>query len=678
MMNLLKNITILVFMLAAVISCKKDNNSLDELNNIPAPANLAVQFDITQDNTGLVTVLPNSEGATRYLVTFGDVGGEVPAEYGLNEAITHIYGEGVYKVGVTALGLTGLSSSVENEINVTFKAPENLVVIIEQDAVNPKTIHVTATAEYATIMDIYFGDVPDEEPVHALPEEVVSHTYAEAGDYVVKVIAKSGGAATTEFTQTVTISPASDPVELPITFESYTVNYAFENFGNATSTVIDNPDPSGIDVSERVAQFVKAAGAETWAGSLLTLGNPIDFSNNKLFKMKVWSPKSGAIVKLKVENLTNGDISAEVDALTTVSNEWEELSFDFSSIDVNNQYQKIVFFFDFDVPGDDATYYFDDVKLVPANVPSTKMIENFEGPVPTFTDFGNIAPTVVVANPDQSAVNPTANTAQFTKSAGAETWGGTFFEPGEPLDFDNFGKINMKTWSPKSGIIVKLKIENQDASVTYEVDVVNSVANAWEDLVYDFSNAPPAVYVRIVVFFDFDVPGDGTVYYFDQIELANDGGGPSPVSVFQDFEGTPPVFTAFGNIPNIEVVPNPDMSGDNTTANTAKMVKSAGSETWAGAFFETSPLDLVTYSKLQVKIWSPKSGIIIKAKLENQDASITHEVDITNSTANAWETLNYDFSDAPAASYVRVVIFFDFDVPGDDSIYYYDQYALTN
>ncbi|MEZ5195216.1 MAG: hypothetical protein R2764_02060 [Bacteroidales bacterium] len=68
--------------------------------------------------------------------------------------------------------------------------------------------------------------------------------------------------------------------------------------------------------------------------------NPIDFSVEKLFKVKVWSPKSGAIVKLKVENLDNGDISHEVDALTTTTNEWEELQFDFSGINMDNEYQK--------------------------------------------------------------------------------------------------------------------------------------------------------------------------------------------------------------------------------------------------------------------------------------------------------------------------------------------------
>ena len=189
---------------------------------------------------------------------------------------------------------------------------------------------------------------------------------------------------------------------------------------------------------------------------------------------------------------------------------------------------------------------------------------------------------------------------------------------------------------------------------------------------------PVANYVRVVIFFDFGVNGDGSEYYFDEIQLINEGGGIPPLG-FQDFEGTPPAFTAFGNIANVEVIANPDMSGINTTANVASLTKTAGSEVWAGAFFEIgSALDLVSYSKISVKTWSPKLAAVVKLKLENQDASIVHEVDLNTTSINTWEELIYDFSGAPSANYVRVIIFFDFGVNGDGSVYYYDELTLTN
>ena len=68
----------------------------------------------------------------------------------------------------------------------------------------------------------------------------------------------------------------------------------------------------------------------------------------------------------KVENSTNGGIFFEKEATTTTANTWEELTFDFSAINVGNFYSKVVLIFDFGTVGDGSpnfTYYFDDIKL---------------------------------------------------------------------------------------------------------------------------------------------------------------------------------------------------------------------------------------------------------------------------------------------------------------------------
>ena len=670
-MKLIKNIFSYMFILLFAFACITDEDKLYSLDYLPAPANVNAVFDITQDNTGLVTILPNSEGAASYTVDFGD---GASAELGLLEVATHTYPEGVYPVKIKAHGITGLATEVTKELNVTFKAPENLVVNITKDETNPKIVSITATATFATIIDIYFGDVENEEATHVLPGETATHTYAEPGDYEIKVIAKSAGVATTEYNEILTIDAASDPINLPIDFESYTVNYAFTDFGGVSSSVIDNPDTNDLNSSAKVGQSVKASGAETWAGTILTLENPIDFSIKTNFKVKVWSPKVGAVVKFKIENLTNGDINMEVDANTTVANTWEELSFDFSAVDLNSEYQKIVLFFDFGNVGDDAIYYFDDIQLKLAQIPLFSLVQDFEGDAPVFTDFGNAA-SEVVANPDASGLNTSAFVAKQTQTSGSETWAGSFFAV-DPLDLDSYSNIKVKTWSPKSGIVVKMKLENADASITHEVDMNTTVANTWEELTYDFSAAPSADYVKIVLFFDFGNTGDGSDYFYDDVMLANEGGGVASMD-FQDFEGEAPTFTEFGNAA-VEVVANPDASGENVTDFVAQFTKTSGAETWAGIFFDVNALDFENYSKISVQTWSPKSGIVIKLKLENADASIVHEVDLNSTVANAWETLTYDFSGAPAAEYVKVVIFFDFGNSGDGSVYYFDEFKLTN
>lgn len=358
----MRNLIFIMILMVTAISCKKEIDNLKEVDKVTSPTNVSAVFDITQDNTGTVTIMPTAEGVTSYKIKFGDVENEQPTEYNVNEEIIHVYPEGIFNVEVTAVGLSGLTATITKELNVTFKAPENLDVTIIQDDLNPAVVSLIATADFVTVFEIYFGE-EGEEPVFAQNEEEVSHTYSEAGDYIIKVIAKSAGAATAEFSDTITVTPASDPVMLPIDFESFTVNYSFTDFGGVVSQVFDNPEQSGINTSDKVAQLVKEAGAETWGGSYLTIGEPIDFSTKQIFEMKFFSPKAGVTVRLKVENIENSDFFYEVDAVTSVVNEWEELTFDFSGIDQANTYQKLVVFPDFGVMGDDVTYYYDDVVL---------------------------------------------------------------------------------------------------------------------------------------------------------------------------------------------------------------------------------------------------------------------------------------------------------------------------
>jgi hypothetical protein len=670
----LKYLFSLSLALVFFLNCSEDVNNLSFVDNVVAPTDLKAIFNIVPDNSGLVSITPNAVGAVSYEIGFGD-GTEEIAVVETGQSVTHVYEEGNYTVYIKAIGITGLESEATQPLVVSFRAPENLEINAEIDASNPFQVNVSATADYAASFLVYFDTSnPDEEPTPMALDETVSFVYPLVGDYTIKVVAQSGGVETTEGTVTITIST---PTELPIDFEVFDTTVFF-GFGGASGEVIDNPDTNG-NSSAKVAQIIKG-GPEVWAGNVIVASSPIDFSTKKAIKLDVWSPRPGGSLLFKLENLNDPGIFIEKQVTLVGNSQWEEVTIDFSDIDDTQEYQKLVWFFDFGTVGDgssDWTFYVDNIEQDFAGIVTSQMVEDFEGTPPAFTVFGDIAPTEVVSNPDASGVNISANVAQLTKTSGSQFWAGTFFETGTPLDLASFGQINVKTWSPKSGIVVKLKLENADASITHEVDLNTSVINAWENLLYDFSGAPVADYVRIVIFFDFGNAGDGSVYYFDDIELVGSGGIP-PLE-FENFEGTPPAFTVFGDIAATEVIANPDVSGINTTGNVAQLTKSNGSQVWAGTFFEVStPLDFVSYSKISVKTWSPKSGIVVKLKLENADASITHEVDLNTSALNTWEELVYDFSAAPPADYVRIVIFFDFGNAGDDSIYYFDEFTLTN
>jgi hypothetical protein len=109
--------------------------------------------------------------------------------------------------------------------------------------------------------------------------------------------------------------------------------------------------------------MVKNAG-QVWGGSFITLGDPVDLSISKMFSMKVFAPRTGAKVLLKLENASDGGIFMELEAETTVANEWEELMYDFSAIDESNSYQKLVFIIDNGTVGDGSaswTFLLDDI-----------------------------------------------------------------------------------------------------------------------------------------------------------------------------------------------------------------------------------------------------------------------------------------------------------------------------
>ncbi len=154
-------------------------------------------------------------------------------------------------------------------------------------------------------------------------------------------------------------------VALPIGFESTTLTYDFLGFEGADSAIIDNPDPSGINPTSKVMRTTKTAGAQFFAGTLLNLDAPIDFSSSQKLRMKVWSPKSGIPVRVRLENADNS-VGIELDANTTTINEWEELEWDFSNSNTNADFVRIVVFFEFvpDLPGDGSSYYYDDIQII--------------------------------------------------------------------------------------------------------------------------------------------------------------------------------------------------------------------------------------------------------------------------------------------------------------------------
>lgn len=683
----MKNIRLILvsFLLIAFLGCEEDERGTQFVNNADAPSDVSLQFRTTQDNSGLVTITPTAVGATQFEIDLGDgTVNTISLEPG--ESVDNVYAEGTYTVGVTATSINGLITQVEQQLVVSFQAPQNLVVTIENDAAISKQVNVTATADFAMSYEVYFGEPGNDTPLSANIGEGVSYIYQDAGLYTITVIAMGSAIETTTYTEEFEVTAIEAPINSaptpPSRAESDVISLYTEAYTNIEGTDFFPNWGQGDCCGSSWGTYDLDGDEMLQYTNISYQGNqlaaPIDVSDMEFIHLDVWTADVLESIEVSLISVSNGERPVVVDLNP---NAWTSIDIPISDFTdqegftVADIHQLKYVGTPFSGGGTafiDNIYFYKEATGV-----VTAMIEDFEGAEPAFTVFGDIAPTEVIANPDASGANTTSTVAKLTKSSGSQPWAGTFFETGAPIDLVSYGKINVKTWSPTAGAVVKLKLENADASITHEVDLTTTVTNQWENLLYDFSAAPVADYVRVVIFFDFGNAGDDSMYFFDEIELVNDSGIGS--LGFQDFEGEVPAFTVFGDIEGIEVFANPDQSGVNTTPTVANLTKTSGSQPWAGAFFETAaPLDFNTYSKISVKTWSPKLGAVVKLKLENADASITHEVDLNTSVINSWEELVYDFSGAPAADYVRVVIFFDFGNPGDDSEYYFDEFELTN
>ncbi|MDN3642281.1 hypothetical protein QWY87_06190 [Lutimonas halocynthiae] len=720
-MKYLKTLLVLIIFGSAFIACE-DNEVSYAFQEISAPTNVTSVFEIAQDDSGLVTVTPSGEGAQEFNVYFGDVEDETPEVVTPGGSLDHVYAEGQFSVRVVGVGSTALTSEFTQVINVSFSAPENLEVTIDQSNPNPKLIKVSASADNATMFDVYFGDVEDEEPSQLMPDSEIEHIYEVSGDYTVRVVAKGASAETLEYTEDITIGDASGAMALPITFDDPAVNYAFGTFGGTTFEVVDNPDLSGVNAEASKVGAVTNSGVN-WEGVAADLGTPVDFGGeNKTITIKFWSDVTLPVL-LKFEGGVDGERENEVTA-THGGTGWELLSFNYATDAVKSfidgdetngqpfvptgKYGTMVIFID--GPGESAgTFYLDDIEQEAADLNCVEETEENIDPANgdinwtfktkdiahSFEPFGNIA-SEIVDNPKATGINESCNVQSYIKTAGCETWSGVGKPLANAIDLTSAPnkafKLMVYGESKTTTVTLQLEFEpfpNTDPLVAINQDM--SKVGEWEELTFDFSAHSDKTFKSIIVYFDRDNACDDAVYYFDNLKQVagddNGGGTAGPTSFPIDFE-TPEtggsskwdVFEA--DTPPLEVIANPDMSGANATATVAKFTAPFGGADYAGTVTQLSQKFTLDASNSTVSIMVWKSVISdVGIKFESNKAS-TGEIKIKNTKVNEWEEIVFDFSGKigePSSTDIdAIVVFPDFDARTQDNIVYFDNITLSS
>ncbi|RXG15922.1 hypothetical protein DSM03_103107 [Leeuwenhoekiella aestuarii] len=531
-MKILKLLVAFLAVVTVFTGCENDVITNYAFQDISAPTGVTANFGITQDDTGVVTITPVGEGASTFTIYFGVEGSE-PETINAGETASYTYTEGAYLIRIVATGSTGLTSEFNQVVKVSFTAPENLSF---ETVVSGLTAVVTPTADNATMFDVYFGANDDEEPVTVMADASAEFTYAEPGEYSVRVVAKGASVNTIELTKVVTITGAVDPIVLPITFDDPTVNYAFGTFNGASFEVVTNPDLSGANMTESNVGAITNSGAQ-YEGGAFTLGTPVDFSGaNKTITMKFWSNVEVPVL-LKFEGGVDGERQNEI-TKTHSGSGWETLTFDFATeavksyIDGNQgvgepfvptgQYATMVIFVD--GPGTTAgTFYVDDIEQTGG---ATEPLMAATAPTAAEADVLSVFSDSYT---DPASVNYFPNWGQSTTYEQVDLNGNAAIKYGNAnyqgidlggeFDASAYEFVHIDVWSADYTTIPFFIIDTSgETPVNLEV-----TAGEWTSIDIPLSAfTDQGISVNSVFQFKFDVqPDNGGTFYIDNLYFYN-------------------------------------------------------------------------------------------------------------------------------------------------------------
>lgn len=166
----------------------------------------------------------------------------------------------------------------------------------------------------------------------------------------------------------------------PINFESggNGANWSWTTFENGTNPALDfvaNPSATGINTSSTVAKFTALQTGQPWAGCESQNGASIGTftlsASNAIVKIMVYkSVISDVGIKFATGSLAS---SGEIKVSNTLINQWEELTFDFTSKigePSSTGIAQLIIFPDFNLAGrsSDNVCYFDNITFSAGNV----------------------------------------------------------------------------------------------------------------------------------------------------------------------------------------------------------------------------------------------------------------------------------------------------------------------
>ena len=344
-----------------------------------------------------------------------------------------------------------------------------------------------------------------------------------------------------------------------------------------------NPSAGGMNTSAKVMQYTRNAGSTydaITAGITGSMLNADLFKNgSKKLSMKVYSSAVGTPVTLSLEDTnattaTNYPIGrhSQYTCTTTVANQWEQLTFNWNSTPMAGMNQNEVTAIVIMIKPNSNTnvmLYLDDLMFTefngttPAPVPPAQLLQNYEDV--NLLQFVRADGTITnnVPNPGANAVNPTSTCAKYDRNTGNMYDAWTYnlpvaFRADEiALLKGSRRKFKMKVYSLQPNIKIDITLINPAMEAAaggawpagrhtiYEARTTKQ--NTWEDVVFDFHEAPdPAVpdssVTQFIVQLNSQSNAAATIW-FDEIS------GPHLKGVL--------ALPAIQRLPELSVFPNP-------------------------------------------------------------------------------------------------------------------------
>lgn len=344
-----------------MLGCETEERDLDFVNNANAPTNSAVAFRVTQDNTGLVTLTPNADGAVRFELDFGDGSGS-SGILEVGESVDHVYAEGSYDVELKSIAINGKETLSTHQLVVSFLPPQNVVVDIQNDGVVSNTVRVNVSADFALMYEVDFGNGNNDVLAANIDEELVFE-YSQAGIYTITITVMSAAIETFVFTEEFEVTEILAPIEAAPTPPFRQASDVISIYSDAYTNIVTNEFPT--DWSDTEFAEIQVNGDNivnytnlAFTGIVTDYENPTDLTAMEFVHFDYWTA-DGTSLGFKIVNTVLDPVQEDIETVAdVVQNEWVSIDIPLADFDMDrSQVTQLLF----DTLGNRATFFIDNL-----------------------------------------------------------------------------------------------------------------------------------------------------------------------------------------------------------------------------------------------------------------------------------------------------------------------------